>query len=44
MTSFMYKKYTICNRLQQILEAIDIIEERCKAFIVPMSFCLLPAA
>ena len=37
----MYKKYTIYDRLQQILEAIDIIEERCK---VPMSFCLLPAA
>lgn len=26
----MYRRFTIYDRLQQILEAIDVIEERCK--------------
>lgn len=40
----MYKKYTVCDRLQQILEAIDIIEERCKTFTAPKSSSSLLAA
>lgn len=42
MTSFMYKKYTIYDRLQQILEAIDIIEERCKDIHCADEFLLTP--
>ena len=38
----MYKKYTICDRLQQILEAIDIIEERCKDIHCADEFLLTP--
>ncbi len=38
----MYKKYTVCDRLQQILEAIDIIEERCKNIHCAEEFLLTP--
>ena len=38
----MYKRYTVCDRLQQILEAIDIIEERCKDIRCAEEFLLTP--
>ncbi len=38
----MYKRYAVCDRLQQILEAIDIIEERCKDIHSAEEFLLSP--